>query len=242
MAAAPGVNCVTVAYTGDTMPAELVLEARDLSRRYSSGAPPVLDGLDFSVRRGEIVAVIGRSGSGKSTLLNLIGQMDAPDRGRIRFAGADTSGWDDAARTRFRCRSLGFVFQAYNLLPTLTVRENIALPLELNGLPDDGAVARLMAALGIGALGERYPEELSGGEQQRTAVARALVHRPPLVIADEPTGNLDADTGQEVITVFERAVREAGAALVMATHSTEMVGHADRVLALAHGRLVDAAP
>ena len=224
------------------MMSDPILEARALTRCYARGAPAVLDGLDLSVYRGEIIAIIGRSGSGKSTLLNLIGQMDAPDRGRIRFAGVDTSGWDDSARTRFRCRSLGFVFQAYNLLPTLTVHENIALPLELNGLPDNGAVARLMAALGIGALGDRYPEELSGGEQQRTAVARALVHRPPLVIADEPTGNLDADTGHEVITVFERAVREAGAALVMATHSTEMVGHADRVLALAHGRLVTATP
>ncbi|MEQ8230183.1 MAG: ABC transporter ATP-binding protein [Gammaproteobacteria bacterium] len=220
---------------------DVILEARAVTRRYGSGRA-VIDALDLSVRRGEIVAIIGRSGSGKSTLLNLVGQMDRPDAGRLIYAGQDTAGWDDDQRTRFRRSMLGFVFQAYNLLPTLTVRENIALPLELNGLPLEPTVTRLLEALDIDALGERYPEQVSGGEQQRTAVARALAHRPPLVIADEPTGNLDADTGHEVIALFERAVREAGAALLMATHSTEMIGHADRVLALDHGRLAPVAP
>ncbi|MEQ8660620.1 MAG: ABC transporter ATP-binding protein [Gammaproteobacteria bacterium] len=226
------------------MSTDLILEARALSRRYGSPgrATTVIDKLDLGVRRGEIVAIIGRSGSGKSTLLNLIGQMDSPDSGRILYAGTDTTAWNDDARTRFRCSSLGFVFQSYNLLPTLTVRENIALPLELNGLPIGNRATRLMQSLGIAALAERYPEQFSGGEQQRTAVARALAHAPPLIIADEPTGNLDADTGLEVIALFERAVREAGSALVMATHSTEMVGHADRVLMLAHGRLAPVSP
>ena len=221
------------------MTAACILRVDQLSKFYRSGMErhAVLDGLDLEVRAGEFIVVIGRSGSGKSTLLNLVGQMDTPSAGRIEFAGVDTGTWDDDTRTRFRRRELGFVFQAYNLLPTLTVRENIALPLELNGLPSTPRLAAIMQALDLTALGDRYPDQISGGEQQRTAIARALVHAPPLVIADEPTGNLDQDTALDVIRLFEQAAREAGAALLMATHSTEMVGRADRVLTLRHGRL-----
>jgi putative ABC transport system ATP-binding protein len=220
-------------------PGSVVLSARALVKRYGGddAARAVLDGLDLDIARGEIIAVIGRSGSGKSTLLNVIGQMDKPDRGRITVLGADTAHWRDAEQTAFRRQRLGFVFQAYNLLPTLTVRENIALPLELNGLAREPRVGELLDALGLTGVAARYPDQVSGGEQQRTAIARALAHRPALVIADEPTGNLDADTGAEVVWLFEQAVRESGTALLMATHSREMVGRADRVLALVHGRL-----
>ncbi len=220
------------------MPHAPLLSARGLVKHYAaSGGVAVLDGLDLDISAGEIVAVIGRSGSGKSTLLNLAGHMDAPSAGVIRVDGTDSSAWDDEARTAFRRRRLGFVFQSYNLLPTLTVRENVELPLELNHTADAARVARLLGILGLAALAARYPDELSGGEQQRTAIARALVHRPALIIADEPTGNLDQDTARDVLSLFEHSVREAGAALLMATHSPDMVGRADRVLELSHGRL-----
>ncbi len=217
-----------------------LLSARGLSRGYAdaAGGHAVLRGLDLELAAGEIVAVIGRSGSGKTTLLNLVGAMDRPDGGRLEFQGQDMGAWDDAARTAFRRRALGFVFQAFNLLPTLTVAENVGLALELNGLPLAPRVVELLTALGIGHLADRYPDQISGGEQQRTAIARALAHRPPLIIADEPTGNLDRDTGREVITQFESAVRAAGATLLMATHSEEMLGYCDRVLALRDGALV----
>ena len=216
-----------------------LLRARGLSRSYAAAEhrPGILRALDLDLDAGEIVAVVGRSGSGKTTLLNLIGAMDRADAGTLHFKGEDMSGWDDRARTDFRRARLGFVFQAFNLLPTLTVRENIALPLELNGLPAEARVVELMASLGIVALAERFPDQISGGEQQRTAIARALAHRPPLIIADEPTGNLDRDTGSEVIALFEQSVRAAGATLLMATHSEEMLGHADRVLELRDGAL-----
>ena len=223
------------------MNAPPLLIATALTKRYSASreAPAVVDRLDLNIASGEIVVVIGRSGSGKSTLLNLIGQMDAPDSGRICFAGSDCSGWDDEQRTTFRRRNLGFVFQAYNLLPTLSVWENVAMSLELNGELDDKRVEKILGRLGLGQLAGRYPDQLSGGEQQRTAVARALIHNPQLIIADEPTGNLDQRTGAQVVNEFESCVREAGAALLMASHSPDMIGRADRVLELESGALRD---
>ena len=221
------------------MNAPLLLRARSLSRTYATAgsAPTILRGLDLDLNAGEIIAVVGRSGSGKTTLLNLIGAMDRPSSGELAFEGEDMTAWDDRIRTAFRRARLGFVFQAFNLLPTLTVRENIALPLELNGLPEAARVAELMADLNIAALADRFPDQISGGEQQRTAIARAVAHRPALIIADEPTGNLDRDTGREVIALFEHSVRTAGATLLMATHSDEMLGRADRVLELRDGAL-----
>ena len=208
-----------------------------LSYRADQPGPPILRELSLDLARGELVAVIGRSGSGKTTLLNVIGAMDKATSGQLEFAGEDMTRWDDHARTRFRRTHLGFVFQAFNLLPTLTVRENIALPLELNGLPHGPRVQALLDELGIAAVAERFPDQISGGEQQRTAIARAIAHRPALIIADEPTGNLDRETGREVITLFERSVRANGATLLMATHSDEMIGRADRVLELRDGAL-----
>ena len=222
------------------MPAPLLLRARELTRSYTFAGThhAVLDRLDLDISAGEIVAVIGRSGSGKTTLLNLAGAMDRPDAGRLSFDGEDMVQWGDRERTAFRRARLGFVFQSYNLLPSLTVRENIALPLELNGMVAGNAVERLLQTLRLAALSERFPDQISGGEQQRTAIARAVVHGPALIIADEPTGNLDRDSGREVIDLLERCVREAGAALLMATHSLEMIGRADRVLELRDGALI----
>lgn len=221
------------------MNAPPLLRARGLTRTYAGAehGAGILRGLDLDLDSGEIVAVVGRSGSGKTTLLNLIGAMDRPDSGSLEFKGADMTRWNDHARTAFRRARLGFVFQAFNLLPTLNVRENVELPLELNGLADERRVSELLAALGIAALAERFPDQISGGEQQRTAIARAIAHRPDLIIADEPTGNLDRDTGREVIALFEQRVRTAGATLLMATHSEEMLGRADRVLELRDGAL-----
>lgn len=221
------------------MNAPPLLRARGLSRSYAAAGarPGILRDLELELHAGEIVAVVGRSGSGKTTLLNLIGAMDRPDSGTLEFQGQDMTRWDDRARTAFRRARLGFVFQAFNLLPTLTVGENIALPLELNALPTTARVAELLAGLGIAALADRFPDQISGGEQQRTAIARAIAHQPLLIIADEPTGNLDRETGREVIALFEHSVRAVGASLLMATHSDEMLGHADRVLELRDGAL-----
>ena len=218
-----------------------LLTIRNLTKRYRSGDSQhiVLNAIDLEVHAGEVVVILGRSGSGKTTLLNLAGAMDLPDDGTLTFAGQDLAQLSDRQRTLFRRQRLGFVFQAYNLLPTLTIRENVALPLELNGLPLT-RVDPVLATLRLEPIAERMPDQISGGEQQRTAIARAIVHAPDLIVADEPTGNLDAETGNDVIRLFEQCVRGEGAALLMATHSTEMVGHADRVLELHNGRVRDA--
>jgi putative ABC transport system ATP-binding protein len=198
----------------------------------------VLADINLAFDSGSFVVLLGRSGSGKSTLLNLIAGFDAPDRGRIRIGESCVSALPERERTLFRRRHLGVVFQAYNLLPTLTVAENVQLPLELLGASaaDGRTVAgAMLEALGLGAYGGRFPEELSGGEQQRVAIARALVHRPAIVLADEPTGNLDLATAQRVLALLDDACREHGATLVMATHSPEVVGRADAVYEVGAG-------
>jgi putative ABC transport system ATP-binding protein len=201
-----------------------------------------LDGVSVEFAKGVYTAIMGPSGSGKSTLLNLIGGIDVPTSGEIVVDGADLARSTEAARTLFRRHHVGFVFQFFNLIPTLTVEENLRLPLELNGRPHDAArerVAALLAEVGLGDRGPAFPEQLSGGEQQRVAVARALVHEPLLVLADEPTGNLDLDTGRQVLDLLDRLTRRAGRTMVMATHSREVVGLADRTFRLQDGRLVE---
>ena len=222
------------------MPDFPVIRARGVQKSYpeADGRRTVIRGLDLVIHAGEIVAILGRSGSGKTTLLNLIGAMGRPTAGSIQFGGRDMSDWSEAERTVFRRRRLGFVFQAFNLLPTLTVWENVALPLELNARPLDDQVLCLLDSLGLAGVRDRFPDQISGGEQQRAAIARAVIHQPDLIIADEPTGHLDLESGREVIDLFEACVRGAGAALVMATHSREMSGSADRVLELRDGSLM----
>ena len=200
----------------------------------------VIEKVDLEVKRGEFVVIVGRSGSGKSTLLNLVSGLDRPDSGEVVVSGYSLANLDERGLSRLRRRHLGFVFQFFNLIPTLTVAENIRLPLALNGLPKNNSIIRtdgLLEELGLADCGERFPEELSGGEQQRAAIARALVHEPAIVIADEPTGNLDLETAAGVLGLLNETCRQRGATLVMATHSREMVGIADRVLTIRSGHL-----
>jgi putative ABC transport system ATP-binding protein len=218
-----------------------MLQIDGLTKRYRERT--VLDALALTVAGGEYVAVVGESGSGKSTLLNLIAGLDRPDAGRVVIAGSDIAALDDTARTLVRRRKLGFVFQAFHILPHLTVVQNVALPLVLIGeapAPREQRAAELLAEVGLAGRESSWPRELSGGELQRVAVARALVHAPALVLADEPTGNLDPDTAAVVQQLLAREIRRRGAAGVLVTHSESAAATADRVLRLDHGRLVPA--
>ena len=209
-----------------------------LTKRF--GSRTVLDALGLGVGPGEYIAIVGESGSGKSTLLNLIAGLDRPDAGRVEVDGTDLASLDDAGRTIARRRKLGFVFQSFHILPHLTVAQNVELPLVLIGAGREERAKRvheLLVDVGLGDRGGSMPRELSGGELQRVAVARALVHRPALVLADEPTGNLDPDTAQTVLDLLAREIRSRGAGGVLVTHSQAAARSADRILVLDHGRL-----
>jgi putative ABC transport system ATP-binding protein len=215
-----------------------MLAVEGLVKRF--GARSVLDGLSLGVAAGEYVAVVGESGSGKSTLLNLIAGLDQPDAGTVVVDGANLGAMDDEQRTLTRRAKLGFVFQSFHILPHLTVGQNVELPLVLLGVARDACaerVAELLAAVGLGDRGVSMPRELSGGELQRIALARALVHRPLLILADEPTGNLDPDTAQTVLRLLAREIRSRGAGGVLVTHSASAAQSADRIVVLDHGRL-----
>jgi putative ABC transport system ATP-binding protein len=202
----------------------------------------VLDGASASVHGGERVAILGPSGSGKSTLLNLISGTDLPDAGSVRIGGVDMTALSERERTLFRREHVGFVFQFFNLLPTLTVLENLLLPLELIGGRDAGGEARaraLLESVGLADRADTFPDRLSGGEQQRIALARALVHRPGLLLADEPTGNLDQDLAESVGELLEDLATSHASTLVVVTHSRELAARMDRTLRLDHGRLVE---
>lgn len=201
----------------------------------------VLRGTGAAFGKGEFVAILGKSGSGKSTLLNVISGIDEPDRGDIRINGQLLTQLDEYQRTIFRRQKIGFVFQFFNLIPTLTVLENVSLPLELVGADVGEAVRKASQILHEVSLSDRlntFPERLSGGEQQRVAIARALVHDPLVVLADEPTGNLDEDTGEQVLSILDKLTRQAGKNLIMVTHSKENAIFADRLFELQAGCLV----
>jgi len=219
-----------------------MIELDNVSKSY--GRQLVLDGARLSVERGLFVAIMGRSGSGKSTLLRLIGGLEAADSGSVRIDGVDLTALTETARARRRRQGLGFVFQSFNLIPTLTVRENVELPLALNNVAR-GAVHRrsseLLEQLGLASCADRFPEDISGGEQQRAAVARAVIHEPKLVLADEPTGNLDVETARNVLELLRRMCSDRNATLVVATHSTDVAARAARVLTIRSGRLEEAA-
>ncbi len=215
---------------------------RKLRKHYTEGDRQriIFADLNLDIGRGEFVALLGQSGSGKSTLLNLLGGIDLPDAGQIRISDRMLTALPEVERTRFRRRHIGFVFQFFNLIPTLTVEENLLLPLELNGLatPDQRDRAlELLDHVGLGNRRHSFPERLSGGEQQRLALARALVHGPWLLLADEPTGNLDAVTGERILELLLTLHRQAETTMVMVTHSQDVAARADRILVLNAGQI-----
>ena len=200
----------------------------------------VFEGLDLCIAPGSVVALLGRSGSGKSTLLNLISGIDVPDAGEITVAGTRLNSIAEQERSLFRRRHIGFIFQFFNLLPTLTVEENVLLPMQLNAMGDDPAAARrLLARVGLESRADSFPDRLSGGEQQRVAVARALAHDPEILLADEPTGNLDAAIGRDILALLLDLARHRGKTMLMATHSPGVAARADRVLRVHDHALVE---
>lgn len=226
--------------TGSVAPSPVVIAARDLARHYRRGAETVraLDGVDLDIRAGEAVAILGPSGSGKTTLINLISGLDAPTSGTLSLGGRPVAGLPERALVEVRRGLLGHVFQRFHLLPTLTVRENVELPLLfLRRTPERGATDRLLAAVGLADRADHLPSQLSGGQMQRTAIARALVGNPGILVADEPTGNLDRATGEAIFDLFERLVREEGLTLIVTTHNPALGRRVHRVITLEDGRI-----
>ncbi|GGK06018.1 ABC transporter ATP-binding protein [Streptomyces camponoticapitis] len=227
--------------------AEPMVRVTDLHRSYGAGAAAVhaLRGVSFTVPRGELIALKGRSGSGKTTLLNLVGGLDSPDEGRIVVDGTDLATLGESGLLAMRRDRIGFIFQSFGLLPVLTAAENVGVPLRLRRADPrerEERVALLLALVGLGDHAAQRPGELSGGQRQRVAIARALANRPALLIADEPTGQLDAETGLAVMELLRAVVRSEGVTALVATHDAQLLGLADRVLELADGHLVEHGP
>ena len=221
-----------------------MIRVRDVVMRLPSGGRSltILDGITLDVAAGEVLAITGPSGSGKSTLLGLVAGLDRPSAGSIVVAGIDITRLDEDALARFRRETLGYVFQSYHLIPTLTAVENVAVPLEIAGAPNALARARvLLDDVGLGDRAHHYPVQLSGGEQQRAALARAVALEPGLLLADEPTGNLDSATGTRIIELLLELKRRRGATLVLVTHDEALARHADRVVTLRDGRVKNGA-
>ncbi|MDO4923066.1 MAG: ABC transporter ATP-binding protein [Peptococcaceae bacterium] len=220
-----------------------LLETKDLCKYYGSGATEVraLDGVTMRVDRGEFVAIVGTSGSGKSTLLHMLGGLDRPTKGSVVVDGKSIFDLKDEALTIFRRRKIGFVFQSYNLVPVLSVYENIVLPVELDGNKvDEAYVNEVVATLGIADKLNNLPNQLSGGQQQRVAIARALASKPAIILADEPTGNLDSKTSQDVLGLIKVTSQKFGQTMVMITHNEEIAQMADRIVRIEDGRIVNA--
>ena len=219
----------------------IVLQTRGLEKVYGTGEARVraLDGVDLDVKQGEFVAVVGTSGSGKSTLLHMLGGLDRPTAGTVTVDGRNIFALSDEALTVFRRRKIGFVFQAYNLVPVLSVWENIVLPVQLDGRrPDKAYLAQVVEALGLAEKLDRLPGQLSGGQQQRVAIARALAAQPAILLADEPTGNLDSKTSQDVLSLMKVTGRRFAQTMVMITHNEEIAQLADRIVRIEDGRIV----
>jgi len=219
-----------------------MLELKNISKNYFEGNTKhsVLSNFELSISKGEIIILLGKSGSGKSTLLNIISGIDVPDGGSVSIDGTDITKLSERERTLTRRNKIGFIFQFFNLVPTLTVKENLQLPLELNN--DDNQEERIKSILTEVGLLDRantYPDKLSGGEQQRIAIARALIHNPDIILADEPTGNLDYETGLQIVDLLDRVVKKKGKTMIMVTHSKEVIGLADKIYSLKEGRLTE---
>jgi putative ABC transport system ATP-binding protein len=217
-----------------------MLIVRDLSKTYQSGGQELaaVRNVSFQVEPGETVAIIGPSGSGKTTLHGLLAGLDRPSTGVVELEGTDLGRLSEDQRARLRRERIGFVFQSFQLIPTLTARENVEVPLELRGTPDAERATHLLDRVGLGGRGHHYPAQLSGGEQQRVAIARAFIHSPTLLFADEPTGNLDAATGHRIVELLFGLNREQGTTLILVTHDPELAGRAGRVIRLADGVVV----
>jgi len=220
----------------------LLVRLENVSHGYreAGGWRDVLRGVDLNVHEGEQIALVGQSGSGKSTLLHLMGGLDSPRSGQIFFNGVELAAMKEPNRTLWRRQHIGFIYQFFNLIPTLTVLENVLLPLELNGHPESVSREKglnLLNEVGLDDRADSFPDRLSGGEQQRVAIVRALIHQPQLVLADEPTGNLDAATGEQILDLLDRLVRAKGHTLIMVTHSAEVASRADRVVRLVGGKI-----
>jgi ABC-type lipoprotein export system ATPase subunit len=224
------------------MTEDFMIDARSLHHAYSRGGmtEPVLHGVDLRVRRGEFVVIMGPSGCGKTTLLNLLGLMMSPTQAeRLHISGVDTRSLSDGARTRLRREAIGFVFQRFNLLPTISARRNVVLPLRLRGIEPDGQATELIRRTGLEAYAHKKPAQLSMGQQQRFAIARALIGRPGLLLADEPTGNLDSANAESVLSLLSEFHRDWGQTIVMITHNEHLTVAADRVLHMCDGRILD---
>lgn len=218
-----------------------MLRSESLTQTYLSGGRPltVLNDITFSLERGGFLAIVGPSGSGKTTLLGLLAGLDRPAKGRVELDGHDLGGMTEDQRARLRAEKVGFVFQSFQLIPTLTARENVQVPLELRGEPAEARAQELLGRVGLGDRADHYPAQLSGGEQQRVALARAFSIRPQILFADEPTGNLDAKTGATIITLMEELNRELGTTLVLVTHDNDLAARARRTIRLSDGRIVE---
>ncbi|WP_298730009.1 ABC transporter ATP-binding protein [uncultured Subdoligranulum sp.] len=219
-----------------------ILQTKDLKKYYGSGDTQVkaLDGVNLTIRQGEFVAIVGTSGSGKSTLLHMLGGLDRPTAGTVSVDGKDIFTLKDEALTIFRRRKIGFVFQSFNLVPVLSVWENIVLPIQLDGNKvDEAFVGAVVSALGLEKKLKNLPNQLSGGQQQRVAIARALVTKPAILLADEPTGNLDSKTSQDVLSLMKVTGQKFGQTMVMITHNEEIAQMADRIIRIEDGRIVE---
>lgn len=219
-----------------------MLELKTVTKKYIEGKSEhiVLNNLNLSVKEGEIIILFGKSGSGKSTLLNIISGIDTPDNGKVLISGLDITKLDEKERTLTRRNRIGFIFQFFNLIPTLTVKENLLLPLELSAIKNEEAkISSILSELDLIKRSNTYPDKLSGGEQQRIAIARALIHEPDIILADEPTGNLDYETSLQIIELLDRVVKQKGKTMIMVTHSRDVIGLADRIFFLREGSLRD---
>jgi len=219
-----------------------MLELKKVSKSYAEGNTKhtVLDSLELNVSKGEIIILLGKSGSGKSTLLNIISGIDVPDSGSVTVDGTDITKLSEKERTIVRRNKIGFIFQFFNLIPTLTVKENLQLPLELKNISEQvEKINSVLTEVGLSNKANTYPDKLSGGEQQRISIARALIHNPDIILADEPTGNLDYETGLQIIHLLDRVVKKKGKTMIMVTHSKDVIGLADKIFSLKEGKLIE---